>query len=424
VLQGSRENQSRILLGQLLSRVRRAQQDRYKKMRRARIDLSGLRHLAEDILDDPMTVTTRSTFSIPEPQPQPLRHSRYQRYDHEPEPPARAPTHRELPRTAPAIGQDIVDDRPPLSTRRPEAYPISDRTVPECRPVRQPNDIQDTRPPPNYDPRNDRRRGHSSIRSRSPSISREPGTGYDSGFVDESPRLRTSHINHNSHPPIAFETQQERLGTRRNRSKSRPDSIRRESDDSYDSGFVDDSPTLRTSHVNENSRPPISLETQRDRSRRHRKNSRSRSHSTTRKSDVSYDSGFVEQSPRLRTSHVNDNSCPPISYDTQRELLDRYGRHRKRSRSGSSSDSQDSGFVDGSVRYGRSDVAEDANIYEQEGSSRRRNSSDRPMDVDRRPRYADESSRYPRQQVVEDSRQLPEIYFVERRYRRREGTRE
>jgi hypothetical protein len=320
--------------------------------------------------------------------------------------------------------QDSVDDRPPLSTRRPETYPIYERTMPERRPVRQPNDVQDIRPPPNYDPRNDRRRGHSSIQSRSPSISRESGVGYDSGFVDESPRLRTSHINHTSHPPVAFETQQERSGTRRSRSRIRPASTRRESDDSYDSGFVDDSPRLRTSHVNENSRPPISFETQRDRSRRHRKNSRSRSHSTTREDDVSYDSGVVEQSPRLRTLHVNDNSRPPISYDTQRDLRDRSGRHRKRSRSGSSFDSQDSGFVDGSIRYGRSDVTEDANIYEQQGSSRRRSSSDRPMDVDRRPRHADESSRYPRQQVVEDIRQLPETSFVERRYRRREGTRE
>jgi hypothetical protein len=366
-------------------------------MRRARIDLSGLRHLAEDILDDPMTVTTESTFSIPEPQSQPLRHSRYQRYDHEPEPPARAPTHSELPRTAPDIGQDIVDDRPPLSTQGPTTNPISERKVPEHRPVRQPNDIQDIRSPPNYDPCNDRRRGHSSIRSRSPSISRESGAGYDSGFVDESPRLRASHINQNSRPPIAFETQQERSGTRRNRSMSRSGSIKRESDGSYDSGFVDDSPTLRTSHVNENSRPPISFETQRDRSRRHRKNSRSRSHSTTREDDVSYDSSFVEQSPRLRTSRVKDNSGPPISYDTQRVLRDRSGRHRKKSRSRSSSDSQDSGFVDGSISYGRSDVPDDANIYKQQGSSRRRSSSDRPLDVDRRPRYADESSRYPRQ---------------------------
>jgi hypothetical protein len=408
VLQGSREQQSRILLRQHLSRVRRAQQDRYRKMRRARIDLTGLRHLAEDIVDDHFTITTSSKPSIPGPQAQPLRHGRYPLY-HQPEPPAQTPTHKEGPRTVPLIAQDIVIDHSRPSIRRPETYAIYERTLPERRPSRRPDD------------RKDRRRSHSSNRSRLPSISRESGVSYDSGFVDESPTLRTLHVNENNRPSISYNAQQDRPGRRGNKPSGRSTSTSRESSYGYDSGIVDDSHRLPTPHINEDHRPPVSYNNQQNRSGRHRERSRNRPDSTSRESSFSHDSGFVDDSPRRRTSHVNETSGPPISYETQQELRGRPGRRMKKSGRGSSSESQDSGFVDGSSRHGRSDLMNSSHFYEQQGSSRRRSSSERSMDVDSHSRYVDETLIYPRQPTVEDTRQLGENYFAERRHRRQRG---
>ncbi|KAF8850359.1 hypothetical protein BDZ45DRAFT_679833 [Acephala macrosclerotiorum] len=84
-------------------------------MKRARIDLSGLRHLAEDVLDDSTTVATSSTSSLPETQRSPPRNHPWPHYHQSS---AQRRTRREVPETVPVVVQDFVYRQP-----SPERHP-------------------------------------------------------------------------------------------------------------------------------------------------------------------------------------------------------------------------------------------------------------------------------------------------------------
>jgi len=322
MLRREEEIRCREDLRRYLTRVQRSKRrrNRYKEMKKAGIDLGGLEQYAEIILDDPITATTSSTASSPERQ-------QNHRYPHQPNPPARGRSRSQQSWAVPVFPRDNEHGHPPRCPQRPEGDPSSEHAMMEHR---RPDVIQNSRPPLSYDPDNERA-GHQIPRQR-----RSSSASYDSGFVDQSPRLQRPHEITNSQLPLSYDPDNERA-------RHQIPKQRRSSSASYDSGFVDQSPRLRrTTQVITRRHPPLSNDPDNERAWHQIPRQR-------RSSSASYDLGFVDQSPRLQRPHEITNSQLPLSYDPDNERAWHQIPRQRRS----SSASYDLGFADRSPRLRR-----------------------------------------------------------------------